>query len=226
MSNKKSFYCWYLGFTEVPGPHDSDTNAEIVTTLVNYHEQAKLAGNQEAISKVTLTLSESGLTIVDIEIQHFKKKLFQKSQERIVNKIYTISYDSLVHVNNHRRDNRCTTSHTNNQQHHTDIVTLLTKSRSKSGGGGGGGEAKKKRASSENPTTSMTKPQQLPVFYLHAFRFDSDETANKMEHCLSQFRANYFSRLKPKIRYNAENDSIDENEHLRNKKLSQPLILK
>lgn len=119
-----------------------------------------------------------------------------------------------------------------------DIVTLLTKSKRVN-----------VPTSAEMPATSKSgnknknnKPVRSrsastpPVFYLHAFRFDSDESALKMEHYLNVFRANYFSRLKPKsgaataaaVSFNESASSFapvwDNNIHLRNKNLKRSLF--
>lgn len=67
--SKKHFYCWYLGFTEVASCHESETTREIVRQLVDYHES-----QTDSASKVTLTLTDSGITILDVQIEQVQRK--------------------------------------------------------------------------------------------------------------------------------------------------------
>ena len=169
--------------------------------------------------------------------------LKKSTQHRVINKIYTISYDSLVQVNQHLNNNQ--NNHTEEGSRHGDIVTLLTKSRrvnvptsaemplpSPSSG-----NHKKNNKGHAARSRSASTP---PVFYLHAFRFDSEESALKMEHYLNVFRANYFSRFKPKHASSSSTAAAtasvacqstsslapawDNNLHLRNKNLKRSLF--
>lgn len=69
MSNKKHFYCWYLGFTEMPNCHESATTREIVRQLVAYHES-----QTDGVAKVTLTLADAGITILDVQVEQVQRK--------------------------------------------------------------------------------------------------------------------------------------------------------
>jgi hypothetical protein len=173
--NKKSFYCWYLGFTEISKADSSDVGkiTELVSDLMKYHEREKekclsttttttTTSNSstvatqvsKCVSKVTLVLSKSSVNIIDVEV-HVKKKLFQKSSQKIVNKTYAIGYENLVNVFYLKG--------------YQDVVSLLTKSANQ----------------------NRKKPDAL---YFHAFRFDSDESAYKMEMYLNKFRANFLTQ--------------------------------
>ena len=120
---------------------------------------------------------------------------------------------------------------------HGDIVTLLTKSKRVTAPISGHTESSAAASSSKKnklPVRSRSASTP-PVFYLHAFRFDSEESAVKMEHFLNLFRANYFSRVKPKNQSSSvlrtESSSAtsaspiwDNNNHLRNKNIKRALF--
>lgn len=67
--SKKHFYCWYLGFTEVPSCNEAEMTREIVRQLVDYHES-----QTDSVAKVTLTLADAGITIVDVQVEQVQRK--------------------------------------------------------------------------------------------------------------------------------------------------------
>lgn len=77
-NGKKHFYCWYLGFTEVASCNEANTTRHIVRQLVDYHESSQA----DAVSKVTLTLADSGITILDVQVEQVQRKklLFKVDQ--------------------------------------------------------------------------------------------------------------------------------------------------
>ncbi|CAF0704303.1 unnamed protein product [Brachionus calyciflorus] len=155
MISKKSFYCWYLGFTEAYGLQGQNRIYEVIQNILKYHQNEfnqNTLSNIVSRSKVTLTLSDHQLTIIDNTVAA-PKKIFKKSNSQIISKSYAIAYDNITYV--------CRLSN----QPFSDIVTFITKSL----------------------PNMYTNTGDSLSFYLHAFRFDSDDTAIKMERYLTQF---------------------------------------
>ncbi|RNA25269.1 zinc finger CCCH domain-containing 13 isoform X1 [Brachionus plicatilis] len=116
MSGKKSFYCWYLGFTEAFGLQGQSRVYEVIQNILKYHQNDSKnlnhgPSNIVSSSKVTLTLSDNHLTIIDNAVPS-QRKLFKKS----LPKAYSINYDKITYV--FRLTNRP----------YSDIVTFITKS--------------------------------------------------------------------------------------------------
>lgn len=162
--SKKSFYCWYLGFTEAYGLQGQNRVYEVIQNILKYHQYDKVNKNRQgeivqnnivSPSKVTLALMDTGITIIDNTVVGHKK-IFKKSNQQIVSKSYSITYDNITYV--------CRLTN----QPYSDIVTFITKSNS-----------------------NADKVQ----LYLHAFRFDSDETAIKMEHYLTDYLKIFSTRV-------------------------------
>lgn len=119
MSGKKSFYCWYLGFTEAFGLQGQNRVYEVIQNILKYHQNDSKnyqnnPGKIVSSSKVTLTLSDNHLTIVDNTVPS-QRKLFKKSSQS-ASKAYSISYDKITYV--FRLTNLP----------YSDIVTFITKS--------------------------------------------------------------------------------------------------
>ena len=117
MSSKKSFYCWYLGFTEAFGLQGQNRVYEVIQNILKYHQKngknhQNNPSNIVSSSKVTLTLSDNHLSLVDSSVQ---RKLFKKSSQTN-SKTYSINYDKITYV--FRLPN----------QPYSDIVTFITKS--------------------------------------------------------------------------------------------------
>jgi hypothetical protein len=201
--NKKSFYCFYLGFTQVFGPEGHTRVYEVVHDILKYYyqidhsfclknklTQTNLLGCDLTFnefntlniqfnsgitpSKITLTLSETGLLI------HDNKKLAKKSNN-ILSKTIQIDFSQITYIC--RLMNRP----------YADIVTFIV----------------------VNSTSSSKE------FLLHAIRCDSKESAQKLESYMITLHKRYLTKHKnentntQKIQ-NESQISISDNRHLSN----------
>ena len=86
MTSKKHFYCWYLGFTEVASCNEAERTREIVRHLVDYHET-----QADGVSKVTLTLADAGITVLDVHVERvLRKKLLFKVSHKLLYSIKNV----------------------------------------------------------------------------------------------------------------------------------------
>lgn len=97
--SKKSFYCWYLGFTEAYGQQGQNRIYDLIKNLVNYQNNKSGAIPP---SKVTLHLSEKSMTIIDSNINTSNtqpnKRFYRKQSSAKDQKTYTIAYDHITFV--------------------------------------------------------------------------------------------------------------------------------
>lgn len=168
--SKKSFYCWYLGFTEAQGQQGQNRAYDLIKNLINYQNY-----KQGAIppSKVTLHLSEKTMTLIDSSQngnnnnsqnnKKSRKSLAASKAEQAQQKTYSISYDSITFVGRLA------------DPQFSDIVTCIIKN---------------------NSMRNLDQSAQgKSPFYLHAFRCDSEESSKKMEQYLNYFRKLYFKKM-------------------------------
>lgn len=100
MSTKKSFYCWYLGFTEAYGQQGQNKVYDLVKNLVDYENHES---NAIPPSKITLHLSEKAMILIDsTEIIASNNKKQRKAnivdKGGATQKTYTIGYDQITFV--------------------------------------------------------------------------------------------------------------------------------
>ena len=202
--SKKSFYCWYLGFTNAYGLQGHNRIFELVQYILKHQSERGDARNASVSpAKVTLQLSENSLTIVDAKYANQKRNV-TKNRDMAASssfKSYMLNYENITHVS------RLTVPY------YSDIVTCIV------------------RSNLDNDPTKL-------VLNLHAFRFDSDSTAVKMEQYLNFFRAHYWKKYEKQQlklhkqqmsrqavkKSNMRPASPNENEHLLNGKLRNSFL--
>ena len=91
--SKKSFYCWYLGFTEAYGLQGQTRIHEVID-----HFLTKQLKQKDAVSpsKVTMRLSENSITLIDSSAP--VKRNTRKSRKEQTPKSYVIGYDKITYV--------------------------------------------------------------------------------------------------------------------------------
>ncbi len=164
--SKKSFYCWYLGFTEAYGQQGQSRVYDLIKNLTNYQNNPN-----EGIppSKVTLHLNEHCMTLIDnsqvvpINAKKQRNKPVEPPKDQ---KSYSIGYDKITFVGRLA------------DKQYSDIITCIVRN--------------------ENLTTKAIS------FYLHGFRFDSQETAKKMEQYLNYFRKLFFKKAEKQLQKQKE----------------------
>ena len=206
--SKKSFYCWYLGFTNAYGLQGHNRILELVQHILKYQNEKNPSSadikNGTAISpaKVTLQLSENALTIVDTRFINQKRGSTKSRDSSSSFKSYMLNYENITYV-----------TRLNNPMY-SDIVTCIVRS-------------------------SLPNDPSKLVLNLHAFRFDSESTAIKMEQYLNYFRGNFWKKYekqqlklqKQQMASRKQNKkqtqrptSPSENEHLLNGKLRNSFL--
>ena len=93
--SKKSFYCWYLGFTEAYGQQGQNRVYDLIKNLVNFQN------NQDgaiAPSKITLHLTEKNITLIDSTQITSNNKKQRKASMAKDSKSYSIGYDKITFV--------------------------------------------------------------------------------------------------------------------------------
>ncbi len=96
--SKKSFYCWYLGFTEAYGQQGQNRVYELLKNLTNHQ-----INPNEGIppSKVTLHLSETCMTLIDnsqVAPVNSKKQRNKSTDPPKTQKSYSIGYENITFV--------------------------------------------------------------------------------------------------------------------------------
>lgn len=209
--SKKSFYCWYLGFTNAYSLQGHNRILELVQLILKFqNEKSSMATttNSASPAKVTLQLSENTLTIVDTHrIVSGQKRSSTKSRDSASSgsfKSYMLNYENITYVA------RLT------QPNYSDIVTCIVRS-------------------------SLANEPNKIMLNLHAFRFDSESTAIKMEQYFNYYRSQFWKKyekqqLKLQKQQNAARkqnkkqsqpprpSSPSENEHLLNGKLRNSFL--
>jgi hypothetical protein len=172
--SKKSFYCWYLGFTNAYSLQGYNRILELVQLILNYQNEKNLtsaasmmANAATSPAKVTLQLNENTLTIVDTHRvvssgggSGGQKRSSTKSRDSTSSgsfKSYMLNYENITYVT------RLT------QPNYADIVTCIVRS-----------------ALPNEPNKIMLN--------LHAFRFDSESTAIKMEQYFNFYRTQFWKK--------------------------------
>lgn len=207
--SKKSFYCWYLGFTNAYGFQSPNRIYDLLQNIIKYQNEKSPSTNEplSTPSKVTLRLSDDSLSIVDNKIsqQQTGRAGSAKSKDHYGStKAYSISYDNIT----------CVTRI--NHPNFADIVACIVRS---------------------NLNMDLTTGQNKLVLNMHAFRFDSEETAIKMEQYLNYYRKLYKKKYekqvaklkKKKSLYKSENNLVrsnspSQNEHLFNNNLRNSFL--
>ena len=208
--SKKSFYCWYLGFTNAYGFQSPNRIYDLLQNIIKYQNEKSPTSNEplSTPSKVTLRLSDDSLAIVDNKIsgqQQAGRAGSAKSKDHYGStKAYSISYDNIT----------CVTRI--NHPNFADIVACIVRS---------------------NLNMDLTTGQNKLVLNMHAFRFDSEETAIKMEQYLNYYRKLYKKKYekqvaklkKKKSLYKSENNLVrsnspSQNEHLFNNNLRNSFL--
>lgn len=92
--NKKSFYCWYLGFTEAYGLQGQTKIHEVIKNFLTNQFTQKDAVQP---SKVTVRLSEINMTLIDSSAPPKKNSRKTRSNSREP-KTYMIAYDKITYV--------------------------------------------------------------------------------------------------------------------------------
>ena len=204
--SKKSFYCWYLGFGEMQGnPNQIKINECIRNIITPTIEERRVTP-----SKVTMSLSENGMRLIDGSIvdikRNYRRGAYNQNFLDQTFKTYKIDYENILQVtrlNNQSEVLVCIVKHeTNNQLLNSNRFNAIKKI----------------------------------VNYLHLFRCDSGESSKRMEQYLNHFRkqssrnnAKLDSPRANKDLFNQsfkENDFIDPtpNAHMSNKNLSEDLL--
>ena len=95
--SKKSFYCWYLGFTETHGLEGQSRVYDLIKNLISFQNKENGA---VAPSKVTLHLNENCMTLIDSSFATPNKKNNRKvanpAQKQL--KSYSINYQNVTFV--------------------------------------------------------------------------------------------------------------------------------
>jgi hypothetical protein len=201
--SKKSFYCWYLGFTEAYGLQGHNRIYELVNNIIKYQSEKNAPMNMNNhgnkvlpnTSKVTLKLSETSLTILDTVPNSSNQKRSNSSRkasflnhQSYSNKNYTINYENITYVARLI------------SQPFSDIVIFIVKSNLNA-----------------TSVTELNKASLRTTFNMHAFRCDSIESAIKMEQYLNYFRKAYWKRFdKQKAKHQKSflaSNSSKENSH-------------
>ena len=170
--SKKSFYCWYLGFTNAYSLQGHNRILELVQLILKYQNEKNLtsaasmmANAASSPAKVTLQLSENTLTIVDTHRVVSsggggQKRSSTKSRDSTSSgsfKSYMLNYENITYVT------RLT------QPNYADIVTCIVRS-------------------------SLPNEPNKIMLNLHAFRFDSESTAVKMEQYFNFYRTQFWKK--------------------------------
>ena len=224
--SKKSFYCWYLGFTEAYGLQGHNRIYELVNNIIKYqNEKNKFMNNNNNInlssntrilpttSKVTLKLSENSLTILDNIVSssannilnNQKRNNFLKSSRKHSSFLQSSSAITNPSPSTSYSNRNCTISYENItyvarlvSPPFSDIVIFIVKSNLNTSLG--------------DLNTKNNNNNHKATFHLHAFRCDSEETATKMEQYLNYFRKTYWKRLdKHKAKQTKQSSSAKEN---------------
>ncbi len=199
--SKKSFYCWYLGFTDAYGLKNSSQIYQLVENLIkvkqtNLNKKTNSTPfDLDTTSKVTLCLNDDSLTIIDF-LMNKKNKLTREQKKELESKAYRLNYNNITYVA------RLT------YQTMTDVIVFISKADENEG-------SETKMIPQNAQPKQNTSPSQIN---LHAFRFDSEESAIKMEGCFNDFRKNYWK----KVRKQNEKKQLKSSKSKQTQRVSSP----
>jgi hypothetical protein len=167
--NTRYFYCWHLGNTQVRGFNGQKYALEAIPKLL---EQTRLLGRSaSAPSKVTLCLNEDTFSIIGAGLLGYKRNNQQQSKTQAnPNKADFISYDQINYI--YRLTGEL-----------DDIVVIFV-------------VHSDKLANINLYKSKLFEKSIDNSTELYAFRFDSGDTARKLDKYLNEFRVNYKSHVK------------------------------
>ena len=157
--NKRCFYCWYLGFTEVNGLIGQQYVIDGIyklTTQSNLFNKNQDSRRKKVASKVTITLNDTSFTLTG-------SSTAAKAPANQPSKSYTIDYEKISYITRL------------NDPKYSDIVALIIVNTD----------------DSQNMDDIYQKQRkQHPyrhIANLHAFKFDSADSAKKLEKYLNEY---------------------------------------
>ena len=211
--SKKSFYCWYLGFTEAYGPHGHIRVYEVIHNILKYYYQIdksfalKLAASNNSgsgisfndfnnlniqfnslilPSKITLCLNDNCLTIIDSSHLHgnSSSSAAAANGKKLSKKASSAPKVDLMNKAYAIGYDDITFVFRMTNRPYADIVTFIVRTPVPS--------------SFEFTDNRHNFQQQTHTFNLHAFRCDSEESAVKLESYLLSLRHSYMAIVEKK----------------------------
>jgi hypothetical protein len=169
--SKLYFYCWYLGFTEVNGligqqyVIDGIQKLTSQSNLLNKNQNIENIKRKKIASKVTISLNETSLTLIGSSNQNNNNNNKKNHPVDQSAKSYTIDYEKISYITRL------------GDPKYSDIVALIIVN-----------------TDDETLDEFYHKKFQHPyrhIANLHAFKFDSNDSARRLEKYLNEYYFNY-----------------------------------
>jgi hypothetical protein len=214
--SKKSFYCWYLGFTEAYGPHGNHRVYEVIHNILKYYYHVDKSFSfktstqnldQQRSATAAVSASNSNLTFNDFNNLNIQfNSLINPSKVTIcLNENCLNIIDTSQIVSQHNNARKLSKKPSMSASHYLspeilnkssssityDNVTYVCRL------------ANKPYAdivtfivkTAPKSPFEFTAGHQPPKLHLHAFRCDSEESAAKLEECLITLRKNFMKKI-------------------------------
>ena len=194
--NKRFFYCWYLGFTEVNGLIGQQYVVDGIQRLTAqsnlFNKNQNDAKRKKIASKVTISLNDKSFTLIG-NSSTSKNPIYNFDHTAI--KTYTIEYENISYITRL------------NDPKYSDIVSLIIVNSDDQSFDDFYPRKQQQQQQQQHPYRHVAK--------LHAFKFDSSDSAKRLEKYFNECYYNYRQNI-PKVVPIANNINYNKNINIKN----------